>query len=64
MRNNIFKFGDTFWIKKEVGTAMGTLHAPTHATLLYFGIHEMDICPTFTHYLVAYYRYIDDCFGI
>jgi hypothetical protein len=53
---------ETFWLQKD-DTAMGTPPAPTYATL-YFGIHELTICPTFAHCLVAYFHYIDNCHGI
>ena len=62
MRNNVFKFGNTFWLQQD-GTAMGTPPAPDYATL-YFGIHELEIGPTFAHSLIAYFRYIDDCIGL
>jgi hypothetical protein len=57
MQNNVFKFGDTFWIQQD-GTAMGTPPAPDYATL-YFGIHELAILPNCSASIIAYYCYID-----
>ena len=61
MKNNIFAFGDTFWLQKA-GTAMGTPPAPTWATI-YFCIWEMIIIPEFDE-LLFYKRYIDDGFAL
>ena len=61
MTNNIFTFGDTFWLQKA-GTAMGTPPAPNWATL-YMGIREIEIVPKYPE-LQLYLRYIDDGHGI
>jgi hypothetical protein len=62
MRNNVFKFGDTFWIQEQ-GTTMGTPPTPNYAAL-YFGIQELDIVPLFDDMLATYFHYIDDCLAL
>jgi len=61
MRNNVFRFGDTSFLQTS-GTAMGTLPAPTYATL-YFAIWEATVIPDFPE-LQFYTRYNNDCYGI
>ena len=62
MRNNVFQFGDTFWLQLT-GTAMGTPPAPTYANLFY-AIHENRILPKYRDNILIHKRYIDDMFGI
>jgi len=63
MENNIFMFGDTFWLQNS-GMAMGTPAAPLYATLT-FGIHEyINILPRFTSNIYYYRRYLDGLFCI
>jgi hypothetical protein len=63
MNNNIFMFGDTYWIQLK-GTAMGTPAAPLYS-ILTFGHHENEnILNEFQHNILFYKRYIDDIFGI
>ena len=62
MTNNVFRFGDTYWIQK-MGTAMGAPPAPPWATIL-FGIHEETVLARFGQNLQLYRRFIDDVLGI
>ena len=59
MKNNIFKFGDTWWHQKN-GTAMGTPCACIYATL-YFGFYERTLLlPKYKNNILLYKRQIDD----
>jgi len=56
MKNNIFSFGDTFWLQLQ-GTAMGTPAAPLYSIITY-GVHEnTHILTTLNESLVYYKRY-------
>ena len=61
-RNNLFKFGDTFWRQKS-GTAMGTPPAPPYATIFY-ALHENEMLPRWSQQVVFYKRFIDDVLGV
>ena len=61
-RNNLFKFGDTYWHQIS-GTAMGTPPAPPYATI-FFALHENNILPRWSQQIPFYKRFIDDVFGI
>ncbi len=63
MRNNIFSFGETYWIQ-EAGTAMGTPVACAYATITFGHYENTIILPEFQENLLYYRRYIDDVFGI
>jgi hypothetical protein len=62
MRQNVFKFGDTFWRQKS-GTAMGTPPGANYAEL-YYGTWEIDFADYFRTSLALYCRYIDDGIGL
>ena len=61
MKNNIFTFGDTFWLQKT-GTAMGTPCACMVASI-YFAYHERTIILNkYKDNLIFYKRFIDNVF--
>ena len=63
MNNNIFTFGDLFFLQKS-GTAMGTIVAVRYATI-YCAKHEEDtIIPKYNHQMIYFRRFIDDIFII
>ena len=62
MTNNVFQFGDTFWLQK-VGTAMGAPPVPPWATI-FFGIHKETVLARFGPRLQLYRCFIDDVLGI
>jgi hypothetical protein len=63
MNNNIFSFGDTFWLQLQ-GTVMGTPAAPLYSIITY-GYHEnTQVLNRFQSNLIYYKRYIDDIFGV
>jgi len=63
MENNIFKFGDTYWLQTQ-GTAMGTPAAPLYSILTYGYYENTTILNNFKGNLLYYKRFIDDIFGI
>ena len=62
MTNNVFQFGDTFWLQK-VGTAMEAPPAPPCATI-FFGILKETVLTIFGPRLQLYHCFIDDVLGI
>ncbi len=63
MDNNIFAFGNTFWLQTS-GAAMGTPVACSYATTSYGNHENLHILPNFTANLFYYKRYINDILGI
>jgi hypothetical protein len=62
MKNNLFKFGDTYW-KQEDGTAMGAPPAPPWATLAFAG-HEDQVVDNYKFVIPYYRRFLDDIFMV
>ena len=62
MTNNVFKFGDTYWLQK-VGTSMGAPPSPPWTTI-FFGIHEETVLTIFRHVIQLYCCFIDCIWGI
>ena len=63
MRNNVFEWGDLFFLQK-LGTAMGTSAAVMWATL-YYAYHEVHcLIPKHGRHLPYFKRFIDDIFGV
>ena len=63
MRNNVFQFGDTYWLQL-IGCAMGTSAAVNYA-YTYVGLLEVNVLlVNYRKYLLFYRRFIDDGIGI
>eukprot|EP00956_Cyclotella_meneghiniana_P030319 scaffold75832_cov39-Cyclotella_meneghiniana.AAC.5 len=58
LRNNIFRFGDTYW-RQISETAMGTPPAPPYATIFY-ALYEKELVPRWKKHVFFYKRFIDD----
>jgi hypothetical protein len=63
MRNNIFSFGDTYWLQLT-GTAMGTPAACNYATITFGHYENSTLLPMFKDHIIYYRRYIDDIITI
>ena len=63
MRNNIFSFGDTWWLQTK-GTAMGTPCACIYATIFFAYFKRVFHLPKYRKNLLYYRRQIDDIFLI
>ena len=63
MRNNVFKFGDTWWYQK-IGTAMGTPCACIYATIFFAWFEREMILQHYKENMYFYRRQIDDIFAI
>lgn len=61
MKNNLFQFGDTYWLQTD-GTAMGVSPSCCYATI-YYAAHEEFLIKKYPE-ILFYRRYIDDVFGI
>ena len=61
MRNNVFQFGDTWWLQR-IGTAMGTPVACAYATIFFAFFEQTFILPTYKQFIKFYKRQIDDIF--
>ena len=62
MTNNVFQFGNTYWLQKAV-TAMGAPPAPPWDTI-FFGIHKEAVIAQFGGRLQLYHHFIDNVLGI
>jgi hypothetical protein len=63
MYNNIFQFGDSWWIQK-IGTAMGTPCTCIYATIFFAWFERKHILTKYKDNLLLYKRQIDDIFAI
>ena len=59
MRNNLFTFGDMWWLQNK-GTTMGTPCACIYATLFFAYFEQTYILPTYKNNILFYVRTIDD----